>query len=392
MPINYFLDEFMPEVTASWEDMDNCFKGFDASWGEQRRAQSVMDSLPNTPLASVVGVGNTTGSTQPDYRVLETFTLFEPEDDTDTFFSLGQLLKLAEQCFALSHRLHVFTVYIRGVHARLLRWDRGSVLIIEEFDITGYNHLAIFSHCFARMTQEEKGFDPTVHDVTHEVKQGMYAEVKSIVEQWTRENDDLNAPLRSAALAAMQNGSSADAQDAANSGVRWLAIDLPDNRTPDKMRQVLFQDVYQASRGPFDYWQPMVDLLEDWDTMHRLDQKSARNIPTVVCGGILRGSHYQRTMRLRHKKDSYDWIPECTELPMRREHSRGMMLEIGVPLSRFRRPEDIFKAVICAVTAHEDAFNAGYLHRDISDKNILLYRTAKGQSDSDPEWGGLLTD
>lgn len=101
------------------------------------------------------------------------------------------------------------------------------------------------------MTQEEKGFDPTVHDVTHEVKQGMYAEVKSIVEQWTRENDDLNAPLRSAALAAMQNGSSADAQDAANSGVRWLAIDLPDNRTPDKMRQVLFQDVYQASRGPF---------------------------------------------------------------------------------------------------------------------------------------------
>lgn len=156
----------------------------------------------------------------------------------------------------------------------------------------------------------------------------------------------------------------------------------------------------------------MVDLLEDWDTMHRLDQKSARNIPTVVCGGILRGSHYQRTMRLRHKKDSYDWIPECTELPMRREHSRGMMLEIGVPLSRFRRPEDIFKAVICAVTgkslvvshkvecrltayltsAHEDAFNAGYLHRDISDKNILLYRTAKGQSDSDPEWGGLLTD
>lgn len=42
MPINYFLDEFMPEVTASWEDMDNCFKGFDASWGEQRRAQSVV--------------------------------------------------------------------------------------------------------------------------------------------------------------------------------------------------------------------------------------------------------------------------------------------------------------------------------------------------------------
>lgn len=103
------------------------------------------------------------------FEQLDTFVEFKPRDGEYNFGNdnekagsflkptdeamkrLGQIAKYARHCFAFSHRLYLFTVYIRGVQACLCRWDRFGVIVTEEFDFMKNPALAIFFHRFGKI-------------------------------------------------------------------------------------------------------------------------------------------------------------------------------------------------------------------------------------------------
>ncbi|KAK7048074.1 Pkinase-fungal domain-containing protein [Favolaschia claudopus] len=57
----------------------------------------------------------------------------------------------------------------------------------------------------------------------------------------------------------------------------------------------------------------------------------------------------------------------------RRQHDRMLMTPVGTPLCNFDSPKSLVQALYCALQQHEIAYDAGVLHRDISEGNILLH-------------------
>ncbi|TFK97952.1 hypothetical protein BDV98DRAFT_513150, partial [Pterulicium gracile] len=123
--------------------------------------------METTPAEKVYGTRDRpNGSIGEDeklsFRTADALIEFKPEDElynlgsddpnSKTFLKekvgnidrLGHIGKYACHCFAFSHRVHLFTVYIRGTMARLIRWDRSGAIISTEFDITTEKHLVVF--------------------------------------------------------------------------------------------------------------------------------------------------------------------------------------------------------------------------------------------------------
>lgn len=137
-----------------------------------------------------------------------------------------------------------------------------------------------------------------------------------------------------------------------------------------------------------------------------LEEAGVPNIPTVVCGGTLDGD-VQRALTAHYADEEWARRTKAERVEVK-EHTRYMMREIGIFLHftssscrahfcrRSRRcerfvdhcyPGSLFPQ---SITAHQAAYDAGWLHRDISDGNILLYRIP--QEGGEPTWGGPLID
>ncbi|EJF56419.1 hypothetical protein DICSQDRAFT_183836 [Dichomitus squalens LYAD-421 SS1] len=80
-------------------------------------------------------------------------------------------------------------------------------------------------------------------------------------------------------------------------------------------------------------------------------------------------------------------------------HYRVAVAEVGIPLSRFRHGRQLGIVILDCLAAHSGAatskrLKVRILHRDISDKNIVIYPkiTLSSQGVRSLVWGGLLTD
>ncbi|KAK0444104.1 hypothetical protein EV421DRAFT_2035118 [Armillaria borealis] len=75
----------------------------------------------------------------------------------------GQICAYAGATMTLQFRTHLFTVVIFGFYARLLRWDRSSVIVSRRFNYAERPLILFrFYKCFAQLTLAQRGRDPII--------------------------------------------------------------------------------------------------------------------------------------------------------------------------------------------------------------------------------------
>ncbi|PIL33435.1 hypothetical protein GSI_04057 [Ganoderma sinense ZZ0214-1] len=319
--------------------------------------------------------------------------------------ALGQALSYVELIVKHQHRMFVFMIFFLGNSVRIARFDRSGVFVTRKLDYNVHGTILVdFLYRYSRLSDAERGYDPTVTRILP------------------------NTPLYQAMLARANNEVSTDRRDyvrklfqkSLNDQWPWWKIEVhtqaPQARTRNQRNQTVilnyavgmphFQALGVAGRGTRGYVAVPVDeddtiapnanfvyLKDAWRvdyddidqegvTLKFLNDEGVPFVPTLVCHGDLPD---QVTISQDHWRDFH---PDEKRLPLKRhQHYRLVVKEVGLPLEDFRnKSTELCEALYHCLLAHEEAYDAGIIHRDISAGNILLCMQDDG------EWYGLLND
>ncbi|KAJ3491200.1 hypothetical protein NLI96_g876 [Meripilus lineatus] len=278
----------------------------------------------------------------------------------------GQLLGYVRKIFEHQQRIFVFSVFIFAEWVYLIRWDRAGAVVAKPFSlITDLHMFHLFLYKLGRMTRAQQGYDDSIRSANpREVGEFMkfttsdpihhkyltearapHGEVPAAVFRVDLKGYDTLEDLR--LIFARPRALGRGVLGRATRG--YIAYDM------DNKRLVFLKD----------YWQPVsTSYHSELDTYTKLKQAGVENIATPLGGG-----------RLEHKTITQEYLSEVQGASYGgREHYRFAVLEIGIPLEEYEEPLEMVTAILDAVQAHEQAWVAGVLHRDISCGNILILR------------------
>ncbi|KAI0324171.1 hypothetical protein GY45DRAFT_450814 [Cubamyces sp. BRFM 1775] len=210
---------------------------------------------------------------------------------------LGQNVAYATDMCARQHRRFCFSVSVSGCSARLIRWDRAGVIVTEAFDFVSKPELLCeFFWRFAHLTDEERGYDMTVHPATS-AEDALFRD--AVLEH-------IQSQIVCSTPAALQKALDTHYMPG-HVSVVWTPPDI-NNTTPIYRLLVsrpIVTPLYFAGRCTRVYWavnpdattQKKVVLLKDtWRldglgadvegaVLHELRAKGVRNIPRVLHHG-----------------------------------------------------------------------------------------------------------
>ncbi|KAG5634110.1 hypothetical protein H0H81_003369 [Sphagnurus paluster] len=323
----------------------------------------------------------------------------------------GQLLHYATEWLNRSHRCFAFTIFVAGRFMRFIRWDRAGAIVSERFDyLTDGRYFFEFLWRYTHLEEAERGFDTTVRLATAaEEKLG-----KAKLSEWAPE--DKETPVFVFEVPA-EDG------DEKHEFIAWGSMAHPESLTGRCTRAY---PVYEAKSNELyflkDGWRAH-ELGAEADILRDLCAHKVPNIPEFFCGGDIEQEHHatltdlfvpiEEPRRLQQPQkpatdtptDPPPVIPVIDPskprpvhlLPYpprrsspwlcgrrwssitRRIHHRFVVRFIGKPLSSFSLSKLLLKYVADAFKAHEKAYKeCGYIHRDISARNILIHKDGRG--------------
>ncbi|KDQ32595.1 hypothetical protein PLEOSDRAFT_1009415, partial [Pleurotus ostreatus PC15] len=284
----------------------------------------------------------------------------------------GQLATYAVEYCARQHRTHLFLVYIYFPHVRFIRFDRCGALVSRKFNLSeDCTPLIRFYSRFSKMTDTQRGYDPTVtlaSDEETKLAQERLKEWKPKHERPVFKMDvyDDKTPKPRKFLVW---GSLADPDSPLGRATRgYPALEVTDGLEKAKDAPIMFLK---------EQWRSKAIERGEIAILRELNKHGIKHVPTFVCGGDLPGQ-VTRTDVFANE------IGRTGGKPIdQRAHVRFVVLEVGRPLECFSSSKQMFQAVCDAFQGHKQAFDVcGILHRDVSGGNILIL----------PKGGGLLND
>ncbi|KAI0761325.1 hypothetical protein BD413DRAFT_617063 [Trametes elegans] len=371
--------------------------------------------------------------------------------------SRGQLAEYAKQIFNRQHREYVLMLSIYRDSARLLRFDRNGAIVSELFRYTGpkfqpqpvdpeaeepksvsfkphepkaeasladaknpaakkpaakkraakkpahadKDYLGMFLYCFARMSAEARGHDPTVTPASKEEVEifnqlqagaerqfgagsaiaegiklagtpGWRLYKMDIYAPWSKKGTFLNtSQVTESTLHHCLVGqpASTDASLASRGTRGFVAYDLVEKSV------VFIKDSWRAlvkgRLSEFDIYQLLVQRLKSDDINNRFLTLRAGGDVSVNSGEAGTSWREQETMTTTGFEGPDRYSP--------RRHCRLVVDEICRPLTSFATPLDLIHCLRNAIFAHAHAWlDAGILHRDISPSNILIFEKSSG--------------
>ncbi|KAM5538359.1 hypothetical protein V8D89_007961 [Ganoderma adspersum] len=357
------------------------------------------------------------------------------DDDTDGFQpnsserkkNLGQVLSYSSLVFDRQQRTHHFTIVILGQSARIIRWDRSGALVTKKFNyVQNPWMLGRFLWRFAHMTAVQRGHDPTATrvlttsedyrlmrqraDVPQKNAQGLvvneHARIlfrtsvsNSSAQWWRLRVDDSTGPRYF--LVGEPHFQAAGLAGRATRG--YVAVDLADPQGP----LVFLKDAWRVAHE---------GIKREGHILNYLNEKKVERVPTLVCHGDVKvrkremvveeagvevdeevdgelvedeeedagtdsgdeqaanGNHAPRGTIQQTVSQKY-WTARTpgAQSPMKtHRHYRIVVKEVGLPMSYFKNAKELLYLVARAVSAHDQAYKAGILHRDISAGNVLI--------------------
>ncbi|EJF57506.1 hypothetical protein DICSQDRAFT_183127 [Dichomitus squalens LYAD-421 SS1] len=306
----------------------------------------------------------------------------------------GQLLSYADLVFRYQQRLFHYTVIFFGHYARVIRFDRSGVVASDKINYAkDGSRLTEFLVRYCRMKETNRGHDPSATRI--ERADDLFDELKKHGKKAAAESPEgyipqlFNATLDESwpwwKLDVLDEGTDTWQSFAVGKphflsdgvvgrGTRgYIAVPLSDSGEPTGSF-VYLKDAWRVNHP---------GMEKEGHVLGVLNKAKVRYVPTVVCHGDLPN---QDTLSYNNWAQYHpDEAPEQCPLKAH-QHYRVVETEVGKPLSQFINGRELVTAIYCGVIAHKEACAAGYIHRDISAGNILLYQDTTGQ------WVGLLND
>ncbi|KAF9530094.1 hypothetical protein CPB83DRAFT_893017 [Crepidotus variabilis] len=292
-------------------------------------------------------------------------------DESERTGTLARIMSTMTEMCERQYRTHVFMIFFQDPHVRFLRGDRAGVIVSEAVNYrTNSRNLAEFFWRFSQASDPRRGMDTTV-----------------------------------------QPASTQEVQIAATKLAQWkpgfectvVKIDVPQSN--GTIRQVLAWHTKSSSesltgRGTraipvWDIQEENIYFLKDsWRAEH-LEQESdilrdlhinrVKNIPQIIAGRDLYNPadpSYHRTITQDYA--NAEWHTGSVsqhDLPMEgRVHHRLLEDFILESISACKTAKEMVIVIYDALVAHSEAFEAGVLHRDISDNNVLMIRDPVSQT------------
>ncbi|KAI0753087.1 hypothetical protein C8Q80DRAFT_1351432 [Daedaleopsis nitida] len=311
------------------------------------------------------------------------------ESRKDTF---GQILSYAEFVFQYQHRTFFFMIIFLGDYARIIRFDRSSIFATKKFNYkTETWKLTEFLSRYARLSSVERGHDCTATRIRPGTPLYDKMQKKGAVESGDNAQQlfsssldpkwpwwQLEIPVGTARFRRFLVGKPHFiAPGVAGRGTRGYVALPVDGKGKVGEKFVYLKDAWRVDHP---------GIEQEGSILKELKKKNVRYVPTLVCHGDLPGPEQVTDWRSYWKECHPEENPD--DCPLKRhQHYRLVVKEVGKPLDQFGDCSgSLILAILCCLHAHEDAYKAGIIHRDISAGNILLYQDEQGT------WVGMLND
>ncbi|KAG5649497.1 hypothetical protein H0H81_003466 [Sphagnurus paluster] len=298
----------------------------------------------------------------------------------------AQLIHYATEWMQRSQRCFAFTIFIAGKFMCFIRWDRAGVVVSERFDYhKDSHHFLEFLWRFTHLNEAGRGFDTTVRLASP-------AEVdlaKNKLSKWAPK--DQTTPVF---VFLVPDG------NIQREFIGWGLTSYPESLAGRCTRG---HPVYEAQT------ETRCFLKDGWrahDVARDLQAHKVPNILGFVCGGDVEEQATLTDLFVPVTEIDAAPPPEVNpSVPVpvpvhlrplpprrlspwlcghswrrvtRRIHHRFIVDFIGKPLTDFPKSQIPFKCVADAFLGHEKAYECGWLHRDISVRNILIHDDGRG--------------
>ncbi|KAI0077407.1 hypothetical protein K474DRAFT_1643204 [Panus rudis PR-1116 ss-1] len=328
-------------------------------------------------------------------------------DDQDMSNNLlDQLSGFLNAQFSRQHRRFTFALCIFGRYVRFLRVDRSGVVVSEAMNyITNPRILAEFFWRYSHLSYSKRGFDPYAEPATSSERRLLRRAILEYIDL-AKAEEARRFPKMRMSLARDYPAYKICVADELSGEVQRFVI-----RRPFAGGRSLFGRStrgYVAFRlGDGDHWerQPLSGglafLKDTWrissdelereaDIYEDLKEHGVQFIPTVICAGdvFCNGRPQQTITEALAESIPPQWVRLSRKCRRTYIHHR-VAQELAFPLSAVTNAKELVQVIRDALQGLIEAYvKAGRLHRDVSDRNVMISESHQGDSITH----GLLND
>ncbi|KAK7048029.1 Pkinase-fungal domain-containing protein [Favolaschia claudopus] len=301
--------------------------------------------------------------------------------------AIRQIMKSARNLLMTHHGCHVYVVAVfdRSM-TRIFRFDRGGFIATQAFDwlTEQESFVTFFYRLYNSKPGRMVGDDDTVSIPSLDVKKKIFKRIQTLYPKMTF-RDATQDSLR---MKAVLFDEAAEADRESNSkvvncltfGPPLSIVDSLFGRATHVYTVILESDLDETVNPPAvralkDSWRQAIRRPE-LDFYDAIEYHCLNAEPPVKMEGMARcrGS----VDLFESKKSSNNWDRNLHRtLPLElensvRHHMRTLLTPVGTPLNKFSSPKVLVKALRTVVLQLITAYEAGVLHRDVSEGNVLL--------------------
>ncbi|KAJ8089622.1 hypothetical protein PM082_014880 [Marasmius tenuissimus] len=292
-------------------------------------------------------------------RFTHDYSPFYPETDEELEM-WHQTVVNAGAILATQYRTHCFSIQIVEEYARILRWDRGGVIVSQAFCLWQEPYLAEFLWRYDNASLEDRGYDTAVCYVDEDSPDSRDRRMV-----WTTRKALGFSNREPIAKFNVLDEESGQVETFYGAKMVFKSTKCPVGRCTrgfhvvDLQGKVVFLKEGWRSDTP--------DAFKEGAMYTKLRKAGVPHLPTILAAGDA-GGPWQRTCTWGYRSGM-----SSSEMEPRRHHL-VVIREIGKPLTEFSTEYELVAALRDVLEALQKAHEvARVLHCDISAGNILIY-------------------
>ncbi|KAJ7172088.1 hypothetical protein C8R46DRAFT_1190073 [Mycena filopes] len=342
---------------------------------DHQTAPDITGGLPGGPLTKANCTWTNAGTVLELKINVHIFKDGKIKDAVDPQKALTQLAKSARSLLAGGRFCFVFVVAVVKTQARILRFDRSGFRTSAAFNWTKKENAHLIPTFLWRLYNPDAprnriyGADPTVSIPTQD-------EAEKMFKLWQETSSyEKTPPAERLSFAAATHDSRWLKASKNGADVRCFTIGLPLFESEGLFSRATRVDRVVIEDDP----EPTVYALKDaWRQACRRPETDYYDVIAKHCE--VKGHSTEGMARClgslefpEHRTNS------AAQDAQQRCHIRSLLTPVGLPLNKFPSSKQLILALQNALAHHEIAHEAGVMHRDISEGNILFDEaTGKG--------------